>query len=37
MKLRDITIKRKTIGKRLTAKLPDIAVKLRRRINDPML
>ena len=30
------TVKRKTIGRRLTAKLQDIAVKLRRRINDPI-
>jgi len=29
------TVKRKTVGKRMTAKLRDVAAKLRRRINDP--
>ena len=30
------TVKRKTVGKRMTAKLHDVAAKLRRRINDPI-
>jgi len=30
------TVKRKTIGKRMTAKLRDVAVGLRRRMNDPI-
>ena len=30
------TVMRKTVGKRVTAKLRDIAAQLRRRINDPM-
>ena len=30
------TVKRKTVGKRMTAKLRDIAAKLRRRMNDPI-
>jgi RNA-directed DNA polymerase len=30
------TVKRKTVGKRLTAKLHDIAAKLRKRMNDPI-
>ena len=30
------TVMRKTIGKRLTAKLHDIAAKLRKRMNDPI-
>lgn len=30
------TVKRKTVGKRLTAKLRDTAAKLRRRMNDPI-
>jgi RNA-directed DNA polymerase len=30
------TVKRKTVGKRMTAKLQDIAAKLRMRINDPI-
>jgi RNA-directed DNA polymerase len=30
------TVKRKTVGKRMTAKLRDIAEELRRRINDPI-
>lgn len=30
------TVKRKTVGKRTTAKLQNIAVELRRRINDPI-
>src|SRR5277367_848233 len=30
------TVKRKTVGKRMTAKLQDIAAKRRKRINDPI-
>jgi RNA-directed DNA polymerase len=30
------TVMRKTVGKRMTAKLQDIAAKLRKRINDPI-
>jgi group II intron reverse transcriptase/maturase len=30
------TVKRKTVGKRMTAKLRDIAANLRRRMNDPI-
>ena len=30
------TVRRKTVGKRMTAKLRNIAVELRQRINDPM-
>jgi RNA-directed DNA polymerase len=30
------TVKRKTVGKRMTAKLRDVAAQLRRRMNDPM-
>ena len=30
------TVKRKTVGKRMTAKLQDIAAKLRTRVNDPI-
>jgi hypothetical protein len=30
------TVKRKTVGKRMVAKLHDIAARLRRRINDPI-
>jgi RNA-directed DNA polymerase len=30
------TVKRKTVGKRMTAKLQDIAAKLRKRMNDPI-
>jgi RNA-directed DNA polymerase len=30
------TVKRKTIGKRMTAKLHDVAAKLRKRMNDPI-
>jgi RNA-directed DNA polymerase len=30
------TVKRKTVGKRMTAKLRDIAAQLRRRMNDPI-
>jgi hypothetical protein len=30
------TVKRKTVGKRVTAKLHDVAAKLRQRMNDPI-
>jgi len=30
------TVKRKTVGKRMTAKLRDVAAKLRKRMNDPI-
>jgi RNA-directed DNA polymerase len=30
------TVKRKTVGKRMTAKLRDIAARLRKRMNDPI-
>ena len=30
------TVKRKTVGKRMTAKLRDMAAKLRKRMNDPI-